>query len=434
MGDVDRLFVVEQAGRIRVLDLSTRKVRSEPFLTIPGLARGNEQGLLGLAFHPNYASNGYFYVNCTRASDGATEIRRYQVSSQNRNLANATGTVILRFSQPYSNHNGGWIGFGPDGYLYIASGDGGSGNDPQNAAQDRRSLLGKILRIDVDTADGGRLYGIPPTNPFASGGGAPEVWHLGLRNPWRCSFDRETGDFWIADVGQYETEEVNFQPAGASGGLNFGWRVFEGNQRTPGIDDPAPAGATSPVHVYSHQIGQSITGGYVFRGPDAGEARGRYIFGDFVSGRVWTLGRSNGRVTGLREVTKELTASGGIPTLASFAEDASGRLYAISLGGIVYRLAPDSPGRPRIALIGKADRTESASTATVRGRASRGGGDALRRILYRRAGLAKLSRARGVGRWRAVVTLRPGINRFRFQAENRSGTRSAPLVVTIRRR
>ncbi|MDD5200710.1 MAG: PQQ-dependent sugar dehydrogenase [Terrimicrobiaceae bacterium] len=332
-----RLFVAEQGGKIRILNPATHRVNRAPFLVVENILSGGERGLLGLAFDPAFATNGYFYVNVTRSPDGATEIRRYRVSAANPNRADpASETLILRYAQPFPNHNGGWLGFGPDGFLYISSGDGGSGNDPNNNAQNTNALLGKILRIDVAHPSGGRAYGIPTDNPFAAGG-APEVWDYGLRNPWRCSFDRETGDLWIGDVGQDAREEVDVHRAGQAGGRNYGWRVFEGRIPTSGISDPAPPNAIRPVLDYPHPIGEAVIGGYVCRFPVRG-LKGLYIFGDEVSGRVWTFRPVNGRATHLQERTAQITRQGGIPFLSSFAEDGFGRLYAVSLAGKIYRI------------------------------------------------------------------------------------------------
>jgi len=337
-----RLFVAEQSGRIRILELDQGRVKPTPFLVVRNILAGGEQGLLGLAFDPDYATNGFLYVNVTRASDGATEIRRYQVSKTNPDRADpASERLILQYAQPFANHNGGWLGFGPDGLLYIAAGDGGSGNDPDNNAQNPNVLLGKILRIDVRHPSGGRAYGIPAGNPFATGGGAPEVWDYGLRNPWRCSFDRATGDLWIGDVGQSTREEVDLHPAGEAGGKNFGWRVFEGAIRTPGISDSAPGNAVGPVHDYQHDVGQAIIGGYVCRFP-LRNVRGLYIFGDAISGRIWTFRPRNGRATRLRDRSAQVTRQHGIPGLSSFGEDGAGRIYAVSLSGRIYRFVTGS--------------------------------------------------------------------------------------------
>ena len=228
----DRLFVVQQRGLIRILDLEGN-LSDAPFLDLSGVVSqsGSETGLLGLAFHPEYHENGYFFVNYTRASDGNTVVSRFSVDENNPNLAGRENEIqLLTVNQPYSNHNGGQLLFGPDGYLYIAPGDGGSGGNPNNNAQNRNILLGKILRIDVDAANE-TGYGIPPDNPFADDESArSEIWAWGVRNPWRKSFDRLTGDFWIADVGPNSREEINFQSAGSPGGENYGWRCYEGNQ------------------------------------------------------------------------------------------------------------------------------------------------------------------------------------------------------------
>jgi glucose/arabinose dehydrogenase len=241
-GDYERAFIVEQhTGRIKILNLDDNSLNGTPFLDIDGLATGNEQGLLGLAFHPNYAANGYFYVNLT-VTGGTTEIRRYQVSAD-PDIADASSqTLVMTYGQPFSNHNGGWMGFGPDGYLYISAGDGGSGNDPGNRAQDiTDQLLGKLLRIDVDgdefPGDPNANYAVPPTNPFVGATGDDEIWAFGLRNPWRCSFDGLTGDLYIADVGQGAWEEIDFQSAASAGGENYGWRCMEGST-APAMDPP----------------------------------------------------------------------------------------------------------------------------------------------------------------------------------------------------
>jgi glucose/arabinose dehydrogenase len=294
-GDPDRLFIVEQhTGRIRILDLNTGALNADHFLDLPdsSLASGGEQGLLGLAFHPNYATNGLFYVNLTNAA-GDTEIREYRAADPNHADA-ASARAILSFDQPFENHNGGWMAFGPDGFLYIASGDGGSGGDPQNNAQNINSLLGKMLRIDVNgdafPADAARNYAIPAGNPFAATAGADEIWALGLRNPWRASFDTATGDLWIGDVGQGQREEVDVIPAG-QGGMNFGWKFREGFTSFSGT---APAGVTDPLLDYNRTDplygGVAVTGGYVYHGP--GGMSGLYIFSDFASSHLWTVSRN----------------------------------------------------------------------------------------------------------------------------------------------
>ncbi len=352
-GDASRLFITEKPGRIKILDLDSGTVLPTVFLDIDplvtgGTSTGSEQGLLGLAFHPDYASNGYFYVNYT-GSGGATTIRRYSVSDTNPNLANASsGTTLLTISQPYSNHNGGWLGFGPDGFLYIGTGDGGSANDPGNRAQNTgvNQLLGKMLRIDVD---GGTPYGIPADNPFANGGGDNRIWASGLRNPWRCSWDRETGDFYIADVGQNAWEEINFQPAGV-GGQNYGWRCKEGNACTglSGCTCASPS-LTSPIHVYGHNSsgGYSLTGGFVYRGCAIEGLQGTYFFADYVTSRIWSLRYDGTTVSGFQLRTTQLTPSSEgftVNQISSFGEDANGELYIVDQGsgttGQIFKIVP----------------------------------------------------------------------------------------------
>jgi len=354
-GDFDRLFVAEQhTGRIRILDPDTQTINATPFLDINSLATGNEQGLLGMAFDPDYATNGFFYVNLTVAG-GTTHIRRYQVSA-NPDIANpSSAKTVMTYSQPYSNHNGGWMGFGPnDGFLYISSGDGGSGNDPGNNAQDiTNNLLGKMLRIDVSgddfPADPGRNYAIPASNPFVGATGDDEIWAYGLRNPWRASFDRATGDMYIADVGQNVREEVDFQPAAGAGGANYGWRLREGTIATPtgGVGGPAPAGAIEPIYDYLHgggpSEGFSITGGYVYRGPVA-DIRGHYFFADFVTNRIWSFRYDGAVLTEFTDRTAQFAPNvGSMQNISSFGQDAAGDLYIISLGGEVFKVVGQPP-------------------------------------------------------------------------------------------
>jgi glucose/arabinose dehydrogenase len=376
-GDYGRLFVVEQhSGRIKILDLTTLEIAPTPFLTIGDLARGQEQGLLGLAFHPDYATNGFFYVNRTDAS-GTTRIERYQVSSD-PGIANPTATPLLSIPQPQQNHNGGWLGFGPDGYLYISTGDGGGSDDndaghtPESGnAQDLTdNLLGKILRIDVDSSAPGRNYGIPDTNPFVGAPGDDEIWAYGLRNPWRASFDRQTGDLWIGDVGGIAREELNLQPAASPGGENYGWRLREGMIATPTpfppeppVGGPRPPGAIDPIHDYPHTSAErirAVTGGYVYRGPIE-ELRGKYFFADFPTQHIWSItfdGSLPGDFDGTNFVDfQEWTdllqpLEGELADVSSFAEDAAGNLYLLDLGGVfvptpgggeIYRLVPE-PG------------------------------------------------------------------------------------------
>lgn len=324
-----RLFVLEQVGVIRIIQ--NDQLLPEPFLDIRDRvgATSNEQGLLGIAFHPQYPQNGYFYLNYTDRR-GDTVIARYSVSADSPDRADPNSEfVLLQVDQPYPNHNGGQVAFGPDGYLYIALGDGGSANDPQGRGQSLNTLLGKILRIDVDNGD---RYAIPADNPFVGGGGLPEIWMYGLRNPWRFSFDTATGDMYIADVGQNAWEEINFWPAGAPGGANFGWAYREGAH--PFRDTP-PAGVEliDPVAEYQHPTGCSVTGGYVYRGAALPEMQGVYLYSDYCSGIVWGLLRQpdGGWQNG---VLFELRA-----TVTSFGLDEAGEIYLINqAGGSVLRL------------------------------------------------------------------------------------------------
>lgn len=318
----NRLFVVEQDGRIFILTPGQRN--PSLFLDIAEkLSTGGERGLLGLAFHPQYSKNGRFFVNYTRAQDGATVIAEYQVSSDPAR-ADPQETIRLVIPQPYSNHNGGMIAFGPDAFLYIGTGDGGAGGDPENRAQDRKSLLGKFLRIDID---GPPPYRIPADNPFVGQPGQPEIFALGLRNPWRFSFDRATGDLWIADVGQNRWEEINYLPAGSPGGANFGWSVMEGSQRFGGAQQPT---MILPVAEYGREFGCSVTGGYVYRGA-LPEWNGVYFYGDYCSGNVWGLTLSNGQWQSqvLFEADVRIT---------SFGQDESGEVYLVNDAGNMYVL------------------------------------------------------------------------------------------------
>jgi len=324
-----RLFVVEQPGRIRVIE--DGEVLPEPFLDLSDLVGCcGERGLLGVAFHPDYTDNGDVFVDYTD-TNGDTVVARYQVSTTDPNRADpASGEVILSVDQPAANHNGGLLLFGPkDGYLYIGFGDGGGGNG-QNG-QDLSTLLGKILRIDVDRISAGLpfTYSIPPDNPFVDQPGAhPEIWALGLRNPWRFSFDRLTGDLWIGDVGSAAYEEVNYQPAASPGGENYGWDLMEGDEcRAEGGCDEFVA----PVSGFDHDEGCVVTGGYFYRGTEVPE-QGIYLFADYCSGRVWELIRdANSTWTRLDPVETGLRIS-------SFGEDAAGELYVVDIQGAIYRL------------------------------------------------------------------------------------------------
>lgn len=326
-----RLFIVEQAGRIKVLQPGA--TTPTVFLDISGqVLFGGERGLLGLAFHPQFVTNRRFFVNYTRQTDGATVIAQYLASATNPILAEAGETVLLVVPQPFANHNGGMLEFGRDGLLYIGLGDGGSGNDPGNRAQNLDDLLGKLLRIDVDQPNGPIPYSSPPDNPFVGAiPGRDEIYALGLRNPWRFSFDRATGELYVGDVGQGAFEEVDLVVRGG----NYGWRVFEGAHCT--TLDPARCGEggfVPPLAEYAHVGGRcSITGGYVYRGNTATLPVGGYLFGDFCSGELLLL---NG---GVQSVLLDTT----LP-IASFGEDEAGELYVVDLTGTVYRITnPEAP-------------------------------------------------------------------------------------------
>jgi glucose/arabinose dehydrogenase len=329
----DRLFIVEQRGIIWIVDKNGNKLPNA-FLNIdPSVgSSGNEQGLLGLAFHPNYAENGYFYVNYTM-NNGDTRVSRFTVQAGNPNQADpASEMVLFEVDQPFSNHNGGCVKFGPDGYLYIGLGDGGSGGDPQNNGQKRMTMLGKMLRIDVD---GGVPYAIPADNPFADDDFTmDEIWALGLRNPWRFSFDRNTGDLWIGDVGQDAWEEIDFQPASSTGGENYGWRCYEGNHvYNTNNCDPMNT-MTFPVAEYVNGASCSVTGGFVYRGCNFPELYGHYLYTDYCTGIIWSLtpngsgGWNNQQLANLNDFQ-----------FVSFGENRNGELFLAGLGnGIIYRV------------------------------------------------------------------------------------------------
>ncbi len=368
-GDENRLFIVEKGGTIKIMDLASGVINSTPFLTVPDIdASSNEEGLLGLAFHPDYATNGKFYINVTVDDDGGvannrTHIREYTVSA-NPNVANPTATEVLAFNQPQDNHNGGWLGFSPnDGYLYIMSGDGGNGDDTGpghtagtgNAQDITSNFLGKILRIDVDGTNGtGGNYGNPSTNPFVGETGDDEIWAYGLRNPWRASFDRKTGDLWIGDVGQGTREEIDWQLADSEGGENYGWRILEGSVFNPTYDDqPVPTGAVPPIYDYEHVPGDFggnvVAGGYVYRGPDP-ELQGFYLFADSGSDNIWTLDPTDNYET-VDNIKSDIPPDFGTATaIVSFGEDAIGNLYFVKIGtnsnslntGVIYRLVTDA--------------------------------------------------------------------------------------------
>lgn len=315
----NRLFVVEQPGLIRVFDKSTAK--PTVFLDIAkNVEYGGEMGLLGLAFHPDFEKNGYFYVNYNRKNPLRTVISQFKVSKNSLNKVDpASEQVLLTFKQPYSNHNGGKLAFGPDGFLYIATGDGGSGGDPQNNGQNKATYLGKILRIDVNSTVGGLPYGIPKDNPFVNDGQAKaEIYAYGLRNPWRFSFDPQTKQLWAGDVGQNELEEINIITKGG----NYGWRIKEADECFNPKRDCVEKGLIDPVLEYSHANGDvSVTGGAVYRGKKMPALQGKYIYADYASGRVWALTKD-----GTKPVKNELLFKHA-GTISAFGEDADRELY-----------------------------------------------------------------------------------------------------------
>lgn len=341
-GEKDYLWVLEKEGRIQLLDRKSGARRVFLDITRHIRIRMNEQGLLGLAFSGDYAKTGRFYVYYTNTK-GDTEICRFTAGGEGMRECDAsTRELLLTFRQDYRNHNGGWIGFGPDGYLYIGTGDGGAANDPKGRAQDLSSYLGKLLRIDVSPRKG---YRIPRDNPFKGRARAkPEIFAYGLRNPWRCSFDRKTGDLYIGDVGQNLWEEINFMPAGKGRGANYGWRLREGLVATPtgGVGGDKPPKAVDPVYVYKHGSGPgqglSVTGGYVYRGPIK-SLQGKYFFADYANPRIWSIEVKNGRAAGVEDWTDRLKpGEGRITAIASFNEDHDGNLLIVSHGGNIYQL------------------------------------------------------------------------------------------------
>ncbi len=407
-GDFRRLFIVEQwdrsvsppIGRIRILDLATLTVQAAPFLEIPGVSDGGEGGLLGLAFHPRYATNGLFYVYYQEFFNGRrdTFLVRYQVSADPDLADPSSATAVLNVDQPQGNHNGGWLAFGPDGMLHLSLGDGGGANDSGSGhtagignAQDKDNLLGTILRIDVDgddfPADPTRNYAVPD-NPFVGKDGEDEILVYGLRNPFRCSFDRATGDLYIGDVGQDTLEEIDVLPAGDSG-ANYGWRFREGTIATPtgGVGGAQPGDGVNPVYEYAHGVGPfqgfAVIGGYVYRGP-VRSLRGRYFFADNVIPRIYSF-RWDGSDpagndgTNFSELvdhtdTPEFTPGvGSIDSPSSFAEDAVGNLYLLDLaGGDVFRVTSTAEvpglGPPGVAVLALLLALAGARRALARGR------------------------------------------------------------------
>lgn len=331
MDGTNRLFIIEQPGRIMLL--APGNATPTIFLDITSrVLSGGERGLLGLAFHPQFETNRRFFVNYTRRNDGATVIAEYRASASNPDTADTNETVLLTIEQPFANHNGGMIEFGPDGLLYIGMGDGGSSNDPGNRAQNVNQLLGKMLRIDVNSSGGGLAYGVPPSNPFAgSTTGRDEIYALGLRNPFRFSFDRVTGELWAGDVGQGQREEIDIITRGG----NYGWRVLEGTRCTG--NDPQLCGSISsiaPIAEYTHTNGRcSITGGYVYRGARSSLPLGSYVYGDFCTGEIFLLNN------GAQALILNTTLS-----ISSFGEDEAGEIYVSDLSGAIYHIVNPNAG------------------------------------------------------------------------------------------
>lgn len=340
----DRLFVVERSGRIKIID-ETGSVIFTPFLDIDSKVANtsgqSERGLLGLAFHPDYVNNGFFFVNYTDNS-GETVVARYSRDSTEPNLADPDSEVIIMtIDQPYGNHNGGCIKFGPDGYLYIGMGDGGSGNDPQSYGQNTQSLLGKMLRIDIDN---GSPYSVPSNNPFVNDANVlDEIWAIGVRNPWRFSFDRETGDLWIADVGQNAWEEIDFQPANSPGGENYGWRCYEGNHLNGNVNTSSCGSASdyvAPIYEVQHSGFSgpcSVTGGFVYRGEDYPDLEGIYIFADYCTGEIFTVA-PDGSGGWIGQEVADFNYD-----ISTFGEDVDGELYLARMGqGRIYKVVSDA--------------------------------------------------------------------------------------------
>lgn len=336
----NRIFVVEQRGVISVFPNNPAVTSKTVFLDIQERVddSSNEEGLLGLAFHPNYENNGYFYVNYTATGPDRTLISRFKVSANDPNVAEPDSeVVIITIPKPFSNHNAGQLAFGPnDGYLYITTGDGGSGGDPQGNGQNRQTLLGSILRIDVNTTAPGLRYSIPPTNPFVGNtqGYREEIYAWGVRNPWRMSFDPVTGWLWAADVGQNAWEEIDI----IENGKNYGWNIMEGNHCFNPPTGCNTAGLTLPIWEYSHALGNSVTGGYVYRGPGVPELTGKYIYADFGSGRIWAL-----EYDGVNPAVNTQLIDTSL-LIASFGVDQNQELYICAFDGKIYRFKPTPTG------------------------------------------------------------------------------------------
>lgn len=360
-GDETRLFICEKGGKIRIYDLVNNTLLTTPFLDQDTVITGggslnDEQGLLGLAFDPDYATNGQFYIYYTNT--GTNILRRFTVSA-NPNLANAaSGVTMMSWTDPFTNHNGGWLGFGPDGNLYMSVGDGGSANDPSNRAQTITNMpLGKMHRIKPTVGGASPYYTIPSDNPFVGVTGDDTIWAYGLRNPWRCSFDRQTGDLWIADVGQGNVEEVDFQPAAAAGGRNYGWRCTEGTSCT-GLSGCTCNGATltAPIHTYTHgATGSCITGGYVYRGCAMPDLQGCYFFADYgpvsTTNYIWSFRYNGTTMSEFTNRTAQLRTpiQGGnlVDQITCFGEDALGEIYIGDHGnGNIYKIVPTAGNTP----------------------------------------------------------------------------------------
>ncbi|MDC6406744.1 MULTISPECIES: PQQ-dependent sugar dehydrogenase [Maribacter] len=328
--DTNRIFVVEQRGTIKVFENDTDVADATTFFDISGsVTSSDELGLLGLAFHPNFEENGFFYV-CYTPSSSLSVVSRFKAMDNNPNIADPNSeTLLLQIPQPYTNHNGGQLGFGPDGYLYIASGDGGSGGDPDGNAQNLENLLGAIMRIDVDNTDTNLNYSVPNDNPFvATQNARPEIYAYGLRNPWRFSFDTQNGNLWSGDVGQGEKEEINIIEKGG----NYGWNILEGTS-CYNAQECDSAGTIAPVFEYGHgNNDRSVTGGYVYRGSLNPSLNGYYIYGDFISGRIWALDNVSGATP-----TNKLLFETNLP-IASFGTDQDNELYICSFDGKIYKI------------------------------------------------------------------------------------------------
>jgi MYXO-CTERM domain-containing protein len=346
-GDPSRLFIVELAGRIRVLKNGT--LLSAPFLDLSAVTAfsSNSRGMFALTFHPQYQENGQLYVLYTKRSDGAPRVARYRRSSGNPDLADpSSGQNVITWPRGAANHAGGWLGFGPDGQFYISMGDGGGQGDPNNSAQNLNELWGKLLRLDVSRddfpSDPEKNYAIPADNPYREKPGRPEIWALGLRNPWRCSFDRETGDLWIGDVGQMAREEVSVLKAKSPGGINFGWKIMEGNLCFSPASNCNRSGLVLPVRDYGRTDGRSITGGFVYRGAAIPTLRGTYFFADYETWKIWSFRWNGSSVTEARDRTEQLQprTGGSIRKIVSFGEDLAGELYIVDMNGAVHKIVP----------------------------------------------------------------------------------------------